>query len=364
MKPRSLGRVLDFVVPLLVAMWTCWSSSLITAVVQVKQFRLGTFELLALKIVTAAVIIGMFARPVRCGLSLGAFAMVSLDVRAANERLSSKIATFSALSASHDRKRTSDRDDTYNALIHGDIDHGWQSIDKRRREPLTYFHPKGGIGQVFQKFSWYGCKSEEFAWPDDRLPGFAGRPRYFAAGLDLADAAATQSEPAYGWSAWGSAPWPLMPSRCSTSASTRSIRSWSTYRFRRDGAADLQLPEDARDRGSDIKVVLGDGRLTLEKDTVQGYYHILVLDAFSSDAIPVHLLTREAMDMYLVKLAEGGLLVFNTSNRHVDISGVLADLAHDLDLSCYSYSDTTDKARFPTKIGTELGSPAAQEPAQ
>lgn len=74
------------------------------------------------------------------------------------------------------------------------------------------------------------------------------------------------------------------------------------------------------------EVVLGDGRLSLEREPDQRY-DVLILDAFSSDAIPMHLLTEEAFETYLRHLAPDGILAANMSNRHVDIKPVLKQFA-------------------------------------
>jgi spermidine synthase len=74
------------------------------------------------------------------------------------------------------------------------------------------------------------------------------------------------------------------------------------------------------------EVVLGDARLSLEAEPPQSF-DILVLDAFTSDAIPVHLLTREAMQLYLRHLKSDGLLAVHTSNRHLDLRPVVENLA-------------------------------------
>ncbi|MEI8146182.1 MAG: fused MFS/spermidine synthase, partial [Alphaproteobacteria bacterium] len=78
----------------------------------------------------------------------------------------------------------------------------------------------------------------------------------------------------------------------------------------------------------DMPVVLGDARLTLA-DGPQAAYDVLVIDAFSSDSIPVHLLTREALAVYRKKLAPGGLLVMHISNRHMELGSVVGALAAD-----------------------------------
>ena len=71
---------------------------------------------------------------------------------------------------------------------------------------------------------------------------------------------------------------------------------------------------------------MGDARLTLDREP-DSQFDLLIIDAFSSDAIPVHLLTREAVEMYLKKLAPGGLLMVHLSNRHLLLAPVVAGTA-------------------------------------
>jgi spermidine synthase len=75
----------------------------------------------------------------------------------------------------------------------------------------------------------------------------------------------------------------------------------------------------------DAPVHLGDARLTLER--VREKYHLLVLDAFSSDAIPTHLLTREAFALYRERLEAGGVIAYHVSNRFLDLAPVLGAMA-------------------------------------
>jgi hypothetical protein len=85
--------------------------------------------------------------------------------------------------------------------------------------------------------------------------------------------------------------------------------------------------EDTR---ATVEVVTGDGRLALEQEVAQGAvprYDILVLDAFSSHAIPVHLLTRESFRVYLARVKTEGILALHVSTPHVDLRPVLAELA-------------------------------------
>jgi hypothetical protein len=83
---------------------------------------------------------------------------------------------------------------------------------------------------------------------------------------------------------------------------------------------------DLRSRGGECQIVPGDGRLSLEREIPQNF-QVLVLDAFSGDAIPTHLLTREAFDIYLRHLAKDGVLAVHVSNLFFDIYPVVAKLA-------------------------------------
>jgi spermidine synthase len=71
--------------------------------------------------------------------------------------------------------------------------------------------------------------------------------------------------------------------------------------------------------------VLGDARLTLAKTPEAGFDYLLI-DAFNSDSIPIHLMTREALDLYLSRLTPGGLLVLHITSRHLELESVVAAL--------------------------------------
>ena len=88
------------------------------------------------------------------------------------------------------------------------------------------------------------------------------------------------------------------------------------------------------------RIVLGDARLKLA-GARDGQYRLIVLDAFNGDAIPMHLLTREALALYLGKLAPGGLIAFHITNQHLELAPVLGTLAHDADLVCWIEDDST-----------------------
>jgi spermidine synthase len=87
----------------------------------------------------------------------------------------------------------------------------------------------------------------------------------------------------------------------------------------------------------DLKVVLGDARLTLAASAQR--YDLIMLDAFASDVVPVHLLTREAIDGYLARLADGGMIALHLSNKYMDLKGVVAALAGAEGLAAYVKDD-------------------------
>jgi spermidine synthase len=103
-------------------------------------------------------------------------------------------------------------------------------------------------------------------------------------------------------------------------------------------ARDPQLFTYLRDCRGEFDVKTGDGRLGLgrEKD---GEFGFIALDAFSSDAVPVHLLTREALHGYLSKLRPHGVIAFNVTNKYVDLAPVLGNLAGDAGLACFHQMD-------------------------
>ena len=105
--------------------------------------------------------------------------------------------------------------------------------------------------------------------------------------------------------------------------------------------------------GRDVRVVIGDGRQSLSR-TADGTFDLLVLDAFSSDAIPVHLLTREALAIYLHKLAPGGIVLFHISNRFVQLEPVVANLAADAGAAALiqEYDPTTEESNAGASAAT------------
>ena len=169
-------------------------------------------------------------------------------------------------------------------LVHGAIMHGEQYMDDKYRAQLTtYYHEDSGIGAAIRS-----------------LP--EGRPaRVGVIGLGTGTIAA------YG-------------------------RKGDTYRFY---DIDARVMEIARaqftylaDSAAKIELALGDARLTLEREPPQNF-DVLAVDAFSSDAIPVHLITREALGTYLRHMKPDGIVAFHVSNRFLDLIPVVARLARE-----------------------------------
>ncbi|HUU85739.1 MAG TPA: fused MFS/spermidine synthase [Phycisphaerae bacterium] len=182
-------------------------------------------------------------------------------------------------------------------LVHGRTKHGIQSTDPARSdEPLAYYHRTGPVGDVF-----------------DGLSESRPTARVAIIGLGVG-AIAAYAEPDQHFTFYE-----IDPGVARIAADTR----YFTF------LAHCRAPCD---------VVLGDGRLTLG-DAPDRQYDLIILDAFSSDAIPTHLLTREAVELYLEKLADDGLLVFHISNRYLGLEPILGNLAREMDLVCAARAD-------------------------
>jgi spermidine synthase len=96
------------------------------------------------------------------------------------------------------------------------------------------------------------------------------------------------------------------------------------------------------------RIVVGDGRQALRREP-PGRFGLLAIDAFNSDAIPIHLITREAMELYMERVGPHGAVLFHISNRFVDLEPVLANIADDLGLVC------VNQRHVPTPEDEERG---------
>jgi SAM-dependent methyltransferase len=186
----------------------------------------------------------------------------------------------------------------FHYLVHGNTLHGAQHTDADRQcEPLTYYHRAGPLADVFQQSNWRSSS-----------------PNVAAVGLG-AGSVICYGEPGQRWTFYEIDP--------------------SVVRVALDTNLFAYLGRCAR---AGFTIVSGDARLRLA-EAPPGHYGLIVLDAFSSDAIPVHLLTREALQVYLSKLAPGGLLAFHISNRSLDLEPVVGALARDAGLICVGWDD-------------------------
>jgi SAM-dependent methyltransferase len=176
--------------------------------------------------------------------------------------------------------------DGMHRLIHGTTLHGTQFLDaSRRRTPTTYYSASGPLGDVFT--------------PEQQNVAVVGL--------------GTGTVAAYG-------------------------RQGQTMTFFEIDPEIVRMARDPRlfsylaDSAATIETVVADGRLGIAK-AEPGSFDMVVLDAFSSDSIPVHLLTEEAISSYVDRLAPGGLLLVHISNRVFDLEPVLAGAAERLGLA-------------------------------
>src|SRR5881394_2328539 len=91
-----------------------------------------------------------------------------------------------------------------------------------------------------------------------------------------------------------------------------------------------------------LEPVMGDARLTFAKEP-DGIYDLIIVDAYSSDAIPIHLATEEAMEIYKDKLAPQGAVVMHVSNRHLELESVVVGIADANDLKSWVYSEDSGR---------------------
>ena len=94
-----------------------------------------------------------------------------------------------------------------------------------------------------------------------------------------------------------------------------------------------------QDSAADVQIVLGDARISLERELAAGdrqRFDVIALDVFSSDAIPVHLVTKEAFALYLEHLAPGGVIAAHVSSRYLNLTPVLCQIAHEYGLEVVS----------------------------
>lgn len=184
--------------------------------------------------------------------------------------------------------RVQGESDSEHALINGTTIHGWQDLSLQPPVPAAYYTAESPIGQAIRHVQ---ARDEEVGF------GIVGL--------------GTGALAAY-----------ARPADRSTFYEIDPVVV--------DIARDPSLFTYLTEVHGTLDVVIGDGRIQLDRS--QNRYTLIVLDAFTSDSIPTHLLTVEALEIYLRHLDEGGLLAFHISNRYLDLEAVLGRAARELGL--------------------------------
>jgi len=201
----------------------------------------------------------------------------------------------------------------YRRLLHGTTLHGMQDTDPERRAvALTYYHATGPVGEGLAV-----------------VEGRQQKPPLAVIGLGAGTMAA------YAKAGQELTFYEIDPAMVRTALNPEFFTYYS----------------DAEARGARLQIVVGDGRVQLARAPDQ-QYGLIVVDAFSSDAIPVHLLTREALQLYMKKLSPGGLVALHISNRYLDLQPVVANLAVDAGLHALRCFDTDDDP-YPGKNSSD-----------
>ncbi|NOT63657.1 MAG: fused MFS/spermidine synthase [Acidobacteria bacterium] len=184
-------------------------------------------------------------------------------------------------------------------LGHGNTIHGRQYLDPQRQcEPLSYYHQNGPIGQLMS-----ALQTKQIETPQTAIVGLG------------AGALACYAQAHQDWTYFE-----IDPGVIHVAHETGHF----TY-----------LKKCSR---APYHIVFGDARLQLRK-AKEKQFGLIVLDAFSSDAVPTHLLTKEAMELYLAKLAVGGVIALHISNTYLDLRPVVAGLAQSANLECLINDD-------------------------
>ena len=196
----------------------------------------------------------------------------------------------------------------YHVLMHGTTIHGAEKFQNDdgtpltgRPEPISYYHKDGGIGQAITA-----------------VRERKGSPlRVAVIGLGSGTLACA-SEPGEVW------------------------KFFEIDQSMVDTARDPRYFTYIRSCEPDLKPVIGDARLTFAKEA-DGIYDLIIVDAYSSDAIPIHLATQEAMKIYKDKLAPQGVVLMHVSNRHLELASVVVGIAEANDLKSWVYSEDSDR---------------------
>jgi len=259
------------------------------------RFEIGMVGRVAIALGIPLMVLNHFfaRRPVRFAFGLGAIMLGSIAYTQGGTRTLHVERNFYGT-----LRVTRSASETFHRLQHGSTIHGRQFIDPSRRcEPLSYYHRTGPLGSVFAAF--------------DAQPA---APNVAVIGLGTG-ATAAYAQTGERWTFYEINP-----------AMIEVARDPKFFNYLSECAA---VP---------IEIVAGDARLQI-RNAPPRHYGLIVLDAFSSDAIPAHLLTREALALYLDKLADRGLLAFHVSNRSLNLHHVAEGLAKNAGLTALVIDD-------------------------
>jgi hypothetical protein len=205
-------------------------------------------------------------------------------------------------------KIVTSRSGHYHVLMHGTTIHGAQRLtdddDKPiagRPEPITYYHRDGGIGQAVTAIR--------------ERKGTPLRVAVIGLGAGTLTCAAEPGE------------------------------TWKFFEIDQsmvDTARDPRFFTYVRNCHPELAPVIGDARLTFAREP-DGIYDLIIVDAYSSDAIPIHLATREAMKIYKDKLAAHGAVLMHVSNRHLELASVVVGIADANDLKSWVYNEDSGR---------------------
>ncbi|MCK9638104.1 MAG: fused MFS/spermidine synthase [Methylobacter tundripaludum] len=232
-------------------------------------------------------------RPVGFALMTGAIIFLALGVHGLSSHTLYQERTFFGVLAVRDAVLTDEqgKPEHYHELFHGTTKHGAQRLAANLSQiPLTYYSRPGPMGQLFKE---YGNSDQNW--------------NIGVVGLG-AGALACYAKDQQNWTLYEIDP--LVVDIAGNPA-------YFTY-----------LSQCARN----AVMRVGDARLSLEKEPDQ-HFDLLIMDAFSSDSVPTHLLTKEALELYFKKLKPGGILAFHMTNRHLSLKKVLSINAEALHLA-------------------------------
>jgi hypothetical protein len=258
---------------------------------------------------------------------------------------------------------------SFTQLLHGTTDHGMnfaQPEDKKlhglpkedySRLATTYYHVLGPAGRAMERFNWFKDGNPSKEKDQDTVNMYRSDARMPAALIGLGNPLGLQLPMDQLVGLWSEPPYATIGLGTGTMASyARPFQHMHFYEID-NLIRKLSLPtsgrtyftylQQAKGRGAELQVLMGDARLRMaqpyknfneyndrgeRRDSQvaggpENFYHLMVVDAFSSDAIPVHLITKEAIEMYFAKLVPEGILCVHTSNRHVNLVKVVSDVA-------------------------------------